>query len=121
MKNVIYRDATMVTDTGTTGVLDTAADNCVADVSELDRISVYVNQLTDAGTCTILVQKSVDGTNFATVATLAETDFPAGANRSKEVTLSDANGMPLRAKQIKVTLSAVSGGGVYSATVAGQM
>lgn len=110
---------TYTTDAGTASKLDTANDVCVADVSELEKISVLVNQETDAGTATVLVQKTIDGTNWATVATLAETDFPAGANTAKEVTLSDANGMATLAKQVRVKLSAVAGGGIYSAMVTG--
>lgn len=110
----------VVTDAGgTAGVLDTANDLASADVSDIDHVSIMVNQLTDNGTCTIVVSKTLDGVNWATVATLHETDFPTGANTAKEVTLSDAAGMPTRAKAIKAQLTVVSGGGVYGAFVAG--
>lgn len=112
-------DGTFSVDTGTTGMLDTAADAKVFDVRDLTEISVYVDQLVDAGTCTILVEKSIDGTNWALAQSLAESDFPAGANKSKEVTLSDANGMATSAVQVRVTLSVVGGGGHYDAHVAG--
>ena len=114
-----YKDATMVVDTGTTGVIETDADSAVADVSDLENISVYLNQVTDNGNATLLVEKTVDGTNWATVASKTQADFPAGANKSVELTLSDSNGMPTRAKQIRVTLSGHSGTGTYTMGVAG--
>jgi hypothetical protein len=116
---LLHRDLDMGTDTGTTGKLDAAADNCNADIRDLDHVSVFVNQLTDAGTATILVEKTFDGVNYSLVSTLTEASFPAGANKAVEVTLSDANGMPTRAVSVRVTLSAVAGGGAYSAHVAG--
>lgn len=120
MGNVLVREGTMVVDTGTTLVIDAASDSIVVDVRELERVSLYVNQIVDSGTIALRIDKTVDGTNWATVATLADTDFPAGANTSKEVTLSDSNGMPLRALMLKVTCTARTGGS-YTATAAGQL
>ena len=115
----ISRDATLTTDTGTTGVIDAANDVAVVDVLDLQGISIYLNQLVDLGTVSLVVEKTVDGTNWTPVATKAETDFSVGANKAIELTLSDANGMPTSAKQIRVTASALAAGGSYSMTVAG--
>lgn len=108
-------------DAGTAGVLDTANDVLLCDVRELEGITIYVNQLVDAGTATILVQASVDGVNWATVTngTLSEASFAAGANTAVIIGFSDARGMYLQAQQIRCLLSAVSGGGSYSFAVAG--
>lgn len=102
------------------GTITAANDACVVDVSDMTNISVFLNQLTDAGTVVLTIEKSVDGTNYAVVdASTVETDFPAGANKSIEFPLSDANGMPTVAKQLKVTCTALAAGGIYSVTVAG--
>lgn len=102
------------------GTISAALDSCTIDVSDMTNMSLFLNQLTDAGTVVLVVEKSVDGTNWAVVdASTIESDFPVGANKAIEFTLSDANGMPLVTKQLKVTSSALAGGGVYSAKVAG--
>jgi hypothetical protein len=117
----IHRDAVMGTDTGATGVIDANSDTMVVSVDDLSNISVYLNQLVDSGTVSLLVEKTVDGTNWATVATKTQADFPAGANKSIELTLSDGNGMPLRAKAIRVTASGYGATGTYTMTVAGSL
>lgn len=118
-----YKDGTIQTDTGTTGVLDTAGDTCVVDVKELESISAFVNRLTAAnGTSTFLIEKSVDGLNWITVSsTKAQTDIPAGANKGIEFTLSDTNGMGLRCKQLRFTLVTNSGTATYSFGACGSL
>lgn len=122
MKNgrFISKPMTLTVDTGNTGVIDTAGDRAVFDVSDLTGISIYVNQLVDPGAAAVslLVEKSVDGLNWAVVGTLADTDFVASANQAEELSLSDANGMPLSTKQIRVTATSIAGG-EYSAVVVG--
>ena len=71
------------------------------------------------GTFDLLIEKSVDGVNFATVTALDEEDFADGANTSKELTLSDSNGMPTTAKQIKVTLTSLEDSSKFSVVAAG--
>lgn len=115
----IVEAATLTTDTGTTGVLDANADVAVIDVRDKVNVSIYLNQLIDNGAVTLTVEKSIDGVNFAAVATKTEADFPAGANKSVELSLSDANGMPLNCAVVKVTVSGHSGTGTYSMTAAG--
>lgn len=104
-----------------TGTMSANADACVIDISDMKNVSIYLNQLTDASTVVIKLEKTIDGTNFAVLdASTAESDFPAGNNKSVEFTLSDANGMPTLAKQVKATVTAY-GGGVYSMTACGEI
>ena len=120
MGKFIYRAATPTTDTGTAGIMDANGDIVIVSVEDLANISLFVNQIVDAGTCTIVMEKTVDGTNWASVAAnLSEASFPAGNNTAKETTLSDSNGMALGAKQLRITLSAVAGGGTYTAGATG--
>lgn len=116
---LITKAMTLTVDTGDTGVIDTQGDVAVFDVQDLTGISIYLNQLVDAGTVSLVVEKSVDGVNWAQVATVADTDFAAGANQAEEVSLSDANGMPLSTKLIRVTAATLTAGGEYSAVVVG--
>ena len=104
------------TDTGTGSLLDAAGDIATLDVRHLTRVEVFVNQVNDAGTCTIDVERTIDGTNWDPIAQLTEASFPAGANMSQSVALVDSNGMPIFAKQIRVKLTAVAGGGTYTVT-----
>lgn len=106
------------TDLGTAGLLDTAADRVVFDVQGLDYVEIYLDQITDAGTCSLVVEATIDGVNWAPVATKADTDFGAGANVSIRITDSDTHGMWIPSKQLRVTLSAKTGG-TYNAHCAG--
>lgn len=103
-----------------TGTMSASTDVCVVDVSDMTNISIFLNQLIDSGTGTMKLEKSVDGTNWATVdASTAESDFPAGANKSIEFPLSDSNGMPTLAKQIRCSMMTYGASGIYTMTVAG--
>lgn len=104
------------TDGGTGSLLDTANDVAVLDVRHLTNIEIFVNQIVDAGTCTIDIARTIDGTNWDAVGQFTEASFPAGANMSQSLLLVDSNGMPLLAKQIRITLTAVAGGGTYTVT-----
>ncbi len=104
------------------GTMDTANDACVVDLTGMTSVSLFVNQVTDSGTATLVVEKSIDGVNWASAhANLTEASFPAGNNKAFEVTLSDANGMPLMCKQARVTLSAYGASGVYTLVAAGTL
>lgn len=116
---LIQRLMDITVDTGATGVIDAVGDIFYADVRELDHISVVANQITDAGTVTLLVEKTFDGTNWCLVATLTDASFAAGANKSVETSLSDGNGMPLRALAVRVRCSTYAATGTYTANVAG--
>jgi len=121
MQRMIVKEATQTVEAADPAVGVMAADNDaqVVDVSDMSHISIYLNQLTDDGNCTLTVTKSVDGVNFAPVASKVQSDFAAGANKSIELTLSDGNGMPTSARQLKCVLTGSSGTGTYSMTVAG--
>lgn len=106
---------------GETGVINAQGESLICEVADLENISILAIQSTDAGTCTLTVEKSYDGTLFVPVgATIAELGFAAGANQAVERSLSDSNGMPLVAKQIRLTGTALAGGGVYKLQVAGK-
>lgn len=112
----------LTTDTGQTGFLDAAGDVQILDIAHLEHVMLVVAQITDNGTVALHFDLSVDGTNFIPDfwTTKADTDFAAGANVALEIgTLSDSNGMPLRAKQIKVRCTAHTGTGEYLASAAG--
>lgn len=117
-----YRDATMVTDTGGTGLIDTVGDIAIVDVSDMQNVSIVLNQIVDNGTIGLVVDYSVDGVNWIpNITTKIETDFPVGNNVTKVAyTLSDAQGMPLFAKQVRVTCSIRTGTGSYTMGVSGQ-
>lgn len=117
----VVKNGTLTTDTGTTGLIDTTGDVAVVDVSDMENIAVYVNQIVDAGTVALGIDYSPDGTNWIRdAATKAETDFTAGTNQAElALTLSDANGMPIRAKLVRVRATAVAGGGTYGLVVTG--
>jgi hypothetical protein len=73
------------------------------------------------GTFSMLVEKSVDGVNFATHTTVTQTDFGDGNSTAKEVTFSDSNGMPLSVQTVKVTLTAVEDTNEFSVTAVGEL
>ncbi len=113
--------ATMTTDASVAdGVLSVDADACVVDVSGLRNVSLYLNQLVDAGNCTLDILRSIDGVNYSTFITAKDqSNFPAGAHTSIEIPIRDANGMWLHSKALKVVLSGHSSTGTYSVTAAG--
>lgn len=117
----ISKLATLTVDGDSDGLLEADADAAVVDVSDLEGISIYLDQIVDNGNVTLTVEKTVDGTNFALVDTKNQDDFPGGANKSVELTLSDANGMATRAKAIKVTVSGHTGTGSYTVHAAGSL
>lgn len=116
-----YRLATLTTDTGDTLQMDEVGDVSIVDVSDLSNVSIVLNQLTDNGTCTIIIDYSLDGTNWVSaVATKVETDFAAGANEAEATyTLSDAQGMPLVAKLVRARMTVHTGTGGYTMGVSG--
>lgn len=106
---------------GETDRINAQGEVLVCEVADLDNITILAIQATDAGTCTLTVEKSFDGVQFVPVgATIAESGFAAGANTAVERTLSDSNGMPLVAKQVRLSGTALAGGGVYKLQVCGK-
>lgn len=118
----VTRDLTLTTDTGSDGVIAATTDVAQADISDMDGVSVLLNQLVDSGTVTLVVDISYDGTNWVTsAASKAESDFPAGTNTTVVAyTLSDTNGMPVTAKLVRVRCTAYGASGHYTATVTGR-
>lgn len=102
------------TDTGTASILDAAGDIATIDVRHMINVEIYVTQVNDAGTCTIDIERTLDGTNWDPVGQFTEASFPVGNNMAQALLLVDANGMPLLAKQVRVKLTAVAGGGTYN-------
>ncbi len=98
-----------------TGTMNASTDQCIVDVSDMTNVSIFLNQIVDSGTVTIVLEKTIDGVNWATIdAATAATDFPAGNNTSLEFTLSDSNGMPTLATQVRATCTAYGSSGTYS-------
>lgn len=121
MQRLLVRAATQTVEAADpdVGVMAADSDAQVVDVSDMSHVSIYLNQITDNGNVTLTVTKTVDGVNFAPVASKVQTDFAAGANAAIELTLSDSNGMPTHAKQIKCVVSGHSGTGTYTMVAAG--
>lgn len=117
-----YRAGSQTVDTNASGFIQAATDAQVVDISDLENVSVLLNQIVDGGTATIKIDVSYDGTNWVpAVASKADTDFAAGANNTVSAyTLSDANGMAIRAKQVRARCSAATAGGSYSMGVSGK-
>lgn len=107
------------TDTGTASILDASGDIATIDVRHMTNLEVYVVQVNDAGTCTIDIERTLDGVNWDPVAQFTEASFPAGNNMAQASLLVDSNGLPLLAKQIRVKATAIAGGGTYNALVYG--
>lgn len=107
---------------GETGIINANGESLGTECEDLDNVSIVVVQATDAGTVTLVVEKTFDGTNWIAVgSSIAETAFAAGDGATIERTLSDSNGMPLVAKKVRVRATALAGGGVYSMHVAGRV
>lgn len=102
-------------------LIDAAAEVLTIDCEDLENMSLIVEQVADAGTVILVVEKSMDGTCWIPFgANITEATFAAGANQGVERTNSDANGMPLVCKQVRVTASALAGGGTYRIKAAGK-
>ncbi len=73
----------------------------------------------DEGALSLVVEKSIDGTNYAPVATVDEDDFADGNGVGFEITLSDGNGMPLSARQVRVTVETLDETSTFSVVAVG--
>ncbi len=118
----IARGGTTTTGASTSGELLATNDVVQVSLEDLNQVTILVNQEHDAGTCTIMCELSYDGTNFLSLhADLTEASFAAGDGVALVVgTLSDANGMPTRAKTARFTASAIAGGGKYTVSAVGR-
>jgi hypothetical protein len=103
------------------GIIAAANDVVAVDVSDLDNVSAFIVQVNDAGTVVLRLDKTPDQTIMTAVgATVAETDFAAGANKAVTRELSDANGMPTPVRELRLTATALAGGGTYKLVVQGR-
>lgn len=75
----------------------------------------------DEGTIAILVESSADGTNYAELVVLDETDFPSGNGKAAEYSLSDANGMAKSAAQLRVSITTLGETSMFSVTAVGTL
>lgn len=118
---LIVKDMTMTVEAAdpVEGTLQADDDVAVIDVSDLTGISLFVNQLVDNGNVVLTISKSIDGTNWTEITALDQSELGAGNNVATELTLSDANGMPLSTKMIKAVVSGKTGTGEYSIKAAG--
>lgn len=105
--------------TGETDIINAQGEVLAADVEGLKNCTVAVSQDADEGTGTFLVQGSLDGTNWFTIASKAASDMAAGDNGAVMVGCSDANGMPLALKAVRVNCTALTSTSDYRAKVAG--
>ena len=107
---LIYRAATKTVDSGTTVHLDAVNDEQVVDIRDLKNASLILNRLTGtgAGTFSVSVDLSYDGVNWQNgYAVITQADLPTGNDNSAHaVTLSDARGMPIRAKLARFRMTA---------------
>ena len=88
---------------------------------DLRDIKVQLVQVTDGGTATLLVQYTLDGTYWFTLASKADSDFAAAAGATLQIPVSNGATvpMPLAVKAVRVKASALSGAGPFLATVTG--
>jgi hypothetical protein len=111
-------------DAGVLKLLDTANDILTVDVRALTNITVSAIQVLDAGTATLLIEASYDGTTswaLLTGGTLSEASFAAFNGAAVALGVSDARGMALQPTHIRARLTAVSGGGTYSLAATGML
>lgn len=102
------------------GLIDAALEVQTIDVRDLTNVALVIEQVADAGTVVIAVEKSSDGITWVAVgAALTEASFPAGANTTVEVSLSNASGMPLPVQQVRARATALAGGGTYRLRASG--
>lgn len=119
--SLIVKNGTFQADSGTLTVLDAVNDRAVVDIEDLTHVEIWLNQLVNAGTATLVVDRSVDGTNWALVASKTDADFRAANNDAIVIPLESSNGMALHAKFVRVTVTVEgSDGGSYSFTVSGR-
>jgi len=71
------------------------------------------------GAFTLVIEKSIDGTNYTLVDTLDEGDYDDGSNLSITVPLQDANGMWTSQKTVRVTLTDLDDSSKFSVNAIG--
>lgn len=103
------------------GLIDAAAEAQTCTIEDLSNVVIHAVQVNDAGTVVAHIEATLDGTNWFQVgANLTEASWPAANNAVVERTLSDANGMPLAYKAVRMRASALAAGGTYIMVVGGR-
>jgi len=67
----------------------------------------------------LVLETTIDGTNYAPLATLDETDFEEGSGLSVEIPLVNEYGMMKRVREVKITLTAIEDSSKFSMTAVG--
>lgn len=97
------------------------ADSDAIFVGDLDNITAQIVQRVDNGTVVAAAQYSFDGTVWVTIgATAAETAFAAAADDAEERVFEGPNGMPKRAKFMRLSVTTHTGTGEYDLLVGGR-
>ncbi len=92
-----------------TGFINAAAEVLEVDVSDLTNVVLHLVQLVDDGTVTLVTEYTIDGTYWAILdASTDASDLGSGVGATVAVTLSDAAGMPIPAKKVRIRASAYS-------------
>ena len=115
------RTGVMVVDGASAGFVTESGDSSVVEIEDLDNVSVFIANPLFGGTATLVIDYSPDGVSFVeAVATKHNSDFAANNDAVNAYTLSDTNGMPLCAKQIRLRCTASTAGGEYQLMVTGR-
>ncbi len=100
--------------------IDANLESLICDVEDLTNVVVQLIQLVDNGTVVLVTEYTLDGTYWIPLdASTDATDIGVGVGSSVAFTLSDAAGMPIPAKQVRVRSSTHSGTGEYLMRAAG--
>lgn len=101
--------------------VDAAEASPGIDISDMENCVCYVTEHT-AGTATLQVDTSPDGTQWAPLGTTvaAATDIVAATSVAAARPVEASNGMPLRVRQVRLRATAYTDG-VYGLTVCGRV
>lgn len=91
---------------GATDKIDAANEVLSVNTEDLNNIVLHLIQSVDASTVTLSVEYSLNGTYWRPFTTKADSDFAAGVDKVIEVTLSDANGMPIPCAAVRIKATA---------------
>lgn len=117
MNDVVVKSPTLTVNAEEDGVLSTVGDVAVTDVSDVEpgmivQIILLENDIGGAGTLSVTIETSIDGTNFALLGTADETDFA-----TEEVAAIAITGRG--ARQVRVTYAASDNASVFTTNVVG--
>lgn len=95
--------------------------NILADPADTFTATNLAGGTSTEGAFTLVLEKSVDETNYAALATKTQADFGDGNNKSIEIPLVDANGMYLNLKAVKATLTVNEDANSFTVHVCGEL